>query len=70
MSLISLGDRDAVMGESLPDPALRCVVGPELAIVLSRPTVPVGDNDPNGRTRPWIILSVSTYRSKAAPSAW
>lgn len=57
------------MGESLPDPALRYVVRHEVAIVLSRPTVPVGGNDPNGRTRPWIIFSVSTYRSKAAPSA-
>jgi len=61
--------RDAVMGESLPDPALRFVVRHELAIVLLRPTVPVGGNDPNGRTRPWIILSASTYRSKAALSA-
>ncbi|MSU91035.1 SDR family NAD(P)-dependent oxidoreductase, partial [Rhodobacteraceae bacterium 2CG4] len=34
------GVRDAVMGESLPDPALCCGVGHEPAIVLSRPTVP------------------------------
>lgn len=61
--------RDAVKGESLPDPLLRCVVRHELAIVLLQPTASVGGDDPNRRTRPWIILSASTYRSKAALSA-
>lgn len=67
--LITLPDRDAIMGELLLGPAYRCAVHNEMYIVLSRPTVPVGGNDPQRRMKPWIILSVSTCRSKAAPFA-
>jgi hypothetical protein len=55
------------MGESLTDPALGCLFRQRLVIVLSRATIPVGLNDPNGGKRPWIILSASTYLLKAAP---